>query len=229
MDPRLQALRAGLAHQLARRELMLKNQEHLTAEVDRLRREDLVLERVGALFRHLLQTSATAYADGVSGMVTEGLRAIFHDQELDFKVLLEERHGKIHAVFRTHNLGQDVEGGALDSFGGGVAAVQSLLLRILVLLKSGQAPYLFLDESLVALSEEYVPACGAFLSRLCKDLGVHVLLVTHNKAFLEEADLAYQAVPATAADPGAGVVFRRLNAGSAESRPATADAPQEPL
>jgi ABC-type glutathione transport system ATPase component len=182
----------------------------LEADVNKLRHEDVTLERVAALFRQLLQNCALSYAEGVSGMVTEGLKAVFHDQELEFRVLLEERHGKVHAVFKTRNLAQEVEGGAMDSFGGGVAAVQSLLLRVLILLKSGKAPYLFLDESLAALSEEYVHACGTFLARLCKDLGVNVLLVTHNRAFVEESDRAYQAQPSD----GGGVVFRRLKAPS---------------
>lgn len=223
---RLQALRSGVAQVRARKDLLTRRASDLEREVAALRQEDLTLERVAALFRHLLQTSALAYAEGVSGMVTEGLRAIFHDQELEFKVLLEERHGKVHATFRTRNLTHEVEGGAMDSFGGGVAAVQSLLLRVLILLKSGQAPYLFLDESLVALSEEYVPACGAFLSRLCRDLGVTVLLVTHNKAFLEEADLAYQALPADPGNPEAGVTFRRLKSARSDAlTPPTQDTP----
>jgi ABC-type iron transport system FetAB ATPase subunit len=119
------------------------------------------------------------------------LQAIFHDQDIAFEIVVGQKNGKVWIDFET--LQNGVRGQALQSFGGGVASVESLLLRLLVLLKTGLSKYLILDESLAALSEHYVDEAGQFIRRMSEELGVNVLLITHNKAFLDHAHTAYQA------------------------------------
>jgi ABC-type thiamine transport system ATPase subunit len=113
------------------------------------------------------------------------------DQDVSFDVVVSQKHGKVWVDFETVHDGN--RGQALESFGGGVSAVQSLLLRILVILKKDLARYIILDESLASLSEEYVENAAIFLKKMCKDLDMNVLLVTHNKSFLDLADNAYEA------------------------------------
>ena len=53
-------------------------------------------------------------------------------------------------------------------------------------------PLLLLDESLGAVAENYVPAIGHFLSKLCERLDMDILAVTHNPVLVEAADRAYR-------------------------------------
>ena len=69
--------------------------------------------------------------------------------------------------------------------------VQSVLLRIIVLLRRDMRPLLLLDESLPAFDAHYVTNMGRFLSLLCKRVGMDILLVSHNPALVEAADKAY--------------------------------------
>lgn len=179
------------AHRLEERYANLLSREtELQQELVDLDDELEVLKQVSELFKHLIERHVHDYAENFSKLVTEGLQAIYYDQDLTFRIEVTQKRGKVHVEFLTEQGGR--AGAPLESFGGGVASIESLLLRLLVLLKAKQARYLFLDESLAALSVEYVDTCGEFLRRLCERLGVHVLLVTHNEGFLEHATHAYK-------------------------------------
>jgi ABC-type molybdenum transport system ATPase subunit/photorepair protein PhrA len=161
----------------------------LQSKISHMEEEIQILGKVSDLFKHLIERYVNEYAESFSELVTEGLQAIFFDQDLKFHIDVEQKRGKISINFV---LTQDgIAGDPLTSFGGGVASVISLLLRILMILKTNSPRYLILDESMAALSDVYVQGCAEFLKKLCADLDVRVLLVTHNPAFLEFADQAY--------------------------------------
>lgn len=170
-------------------DMLTERETDLEQEIENLQNEKIVLEKVAALFKHLLNQYVYQYAESFSEIVTEGLQSIYHDQDVRFDIEVEQKYGKVNAVFLTEQNG--MRGNPLEAFGGGVSAVESLLLRILVLLKAGLARYLILDESLGALSTEYVDNCGSFLRKLCDEMDVNILLVTHNEDFLDQCDTAY--------------------------------------
>jgi len=88
--------------------------------------------------------------------------------------------------------GTMTEGDATDAYGGSVATVESVLLRVIVVLRRGMRPLLLLDESLGAVADHYVPNVGRFLSVLCERMGMDVLAVSHNTTLVEAADKAYR-------------------------------------
>lgn len=174
-------------------------------EIEESRDAILVLEKVEELFKFLLDKYVHKYAESFSEIVTEGLQTIFHDQDIEFDVAVDQKRGKVWVDFETVQEG--VRGQSLQSFGGGVSSVQSLLLRLLVLLKKKLAKYLILDESLASLSEEYVPNAGEFIKKMCDELDIDLLLITHNKSFLEYSDTAYEA----SLDSGGSLVLSKQN------------------
>lgn len=192
LGDRIRALGERASRLEARRDMITERISQFEQEIAQCESEDLLLDQVVRLFRHMLQLYVYSYAESFGDVITEGLQSVFADQDLTFRIDVIEKRGKIHVQFvTTHN---GIEGDVLQSFGGGVSAIQSLLLRVMVLLRAGLAPYLFLDESLAALSKEYVPSAGEFLRALCHELGVNILLVTHQQDFLDYADRAYRAV-----------------------------------
>jgi DNA repair exonuclease SbcCD ATPase subunit len=166
----------------------------IESEIKALKHDQLVLEQVVTLFRHLIKREVYDHAERFSEIVEQGMRAIFHDQELGFRFDVEEKRGKVSIQCVTTSQ-EGHEGDPLKAFGGGVASIQSLILRVLVLKRKKLAPYLFLDESLAALSEEYVQQAALFLKEVCKRFEVNILLITHNKTFQEYADHVYRVVP----------------------------------
>ncbi len=51
---------------------------------------------------------------------------------------------------------------------------------------------LLLDESMSFLADRYVPNAGSFMRQLSERTGINILMVTHNKEYLNYAHTAYE-------------------------------------
>ena len=178
------------------------------ARISELEAEDAVLSRVADLFRVLIDGEVIANVKAAEKLITEGLVAIFDDMDLKVRSEVDVQRGKVAVELVTvqqHGDGTETEGSAMESYGGSVATVQSVLLRIVVVSRRNLKPLLLLDESLGAVAEHYVPRVGAFLSLLCDKMDMDVLAVTHNTALVEASKTAYRI------DPNQGAArFKRL-------------------
>jgi hypothetical protein len=164
-------------------------------DIVRLEAEGQLLDLVTELFRHLIDQEVTLGVQAVEKLETEGLQTVFDDQDLRVRADVEVQRGKVSVDLVTVQKdadGSEVEGLSNDAFGGAVSTVQSVLLRLIILVRRGLRPLLLLDESLPAFDSNYVINMGRFLSVLCARLGVDILLVTHNPALVEAADRAYR-------------------------------------
>jgi ABC-type iron transport system FetAB ATPase subunit len=165
------------------------------AEIRDLEAEDEILDHVAALFRTLIDAEVTDNAKAVERLLTEGLQAVFEDMDLSVKAAINVQRGKVAVDLITIQKQADgslTEGDSTDVYGGSVATIESVLLRVIVVLRRGMRPLLLLDESLGAVAEHYVPNVGRFLSLLCRRLDMDVLAVTHNPTLVEAADRSYR-------------------------------------
>jgi len=205
----ISSLRSSLDRAKGLREGVQNQIEINTQEVSRLEKEILALQLVSETFRALIDKEVTIGVKAVERLLTEGLQAVFTDQELRVDAGVELKRGKISVDLLTTQTGLDgveVQGLSNDSFGGSVSTVQSVLLRIIVILRRNLRRVLFLDESLPAFDADYVSNMGQFLSKICKKIGVDILLVTHNPALVEAADNAYRI-----ARKDGEIIFERIN------------------
>lgn len=157
-------------------------------------REEL-LGLVSAFLRSLVDREVTEAVEAVTQLLTEGLQAVFDDQDLMVRAQVGELRSKISVEMTTIQKradGQQIEGVGNDAFGGAVVTVQSVLLRVITVLRRGLRPVLLLDESLPAFDSVYVENVGKFLRALCTRLNVDILLVTHNPLLVEAAHKAYR-------------------------------------
>ncbi|MBV6342951.1 hypothetical protein HWQ67_15320 [Candidatus Magnetobacterium casensis] len=152
---------------------------------------------MATLLRGLIDREVTLSVQAIERLQTEGLQAVFPDQHLAVKSVVDVQRGKVSVdlvTVQTRGDGVVIEGGGNDSFGGAVTTLQSVLLRILIILRRGLRPVLILDETLPALDGNYVVNVGKFLRLISKQLGIDILLVTHNPVLVEAADRAYRIV-----------------------------------
>jgi len=166
------------------------------AEVTHLDQEIEILGKVVELFRVLLDQLVEKQVRSVEKVATEGLQTIFTDQILSLESEVAPKHNKISVDFfvrrglkgspRSHR------GKPLEAFGGGPATVISLILRVLAVKRLNLWPVLVLDESLGAVSDEYVDHTSQFLRGIAEKLGFDLLLVTHKPAFKEYAHNVYR-------------------------------------
>jgi len=147
-------------------------------------------QKCSEIFKSWLEDSMKKNVDSMAELATTGLQHIIHDQKLSFKIKQEPKHNRLAMRFVLEEDG--VEGDPIHSYGGGAAVVISLVLRIAVMARMQMANLLLLDESMVALANQYVPNAAAFMRQLAEETGINILMVTHNPEFLNHAHVAYE-------------------------------------
>ncbi len=167
------------------------------SEVKRLENQGALLDLVSELFRRLIDQEVTTGVKAVEKLQSEGLQSVFTDQDLTAEAEVNVVRGKVSVDLTTVHKRADgsvIKGPSTDGFGGSVTTVQSVLLRIIVIIRRGLRPLLLLDEALPAFDADYIVNVGRFLKVLCSRLGIDILLVTHNQALVESVDRAYRIV-----------------------------------
>lgn len=210
---RVQALSRNAAKIQAVRDQLTTEVAERHREVERLSSQIERYTKVGELLRALMDKLVLDQVKTIEGVVTEGLQAIFFDQRLTFEAEVSQKYNKIAIDFflRQGDEAMAIRGHPLESFGGGPSSIASLVLRLLALLRLKRAPILLLDETLAAVSDDYIDAAGQFLRQLATKTGVSVLLITHKTAYLDNADTAYQGSASVADEAGAwSLVLNRL-------------------
>lgn len=195
-----------------RRDTLVQDLKGIRQEAEALEAKYILLLKVGELFRALMDKLVTDQLKLLESVVTEGLRTIFFDQALTFEAELATRYNKVAIDFQLRQ-GEGplaIRGNPMESFGGGPVSVASLILRVLTLIRLKRYPLLFLDETLSAVSDEYVDVTVAFLKRLAEKTGIDILLVTHKHGFLENADYAYRGAIATNTDGVEHLTLKQL-------------------
>lgn len=146
------------------------------------------------VIKQWLDDSLKVNIDSMAELATMALRHIMYDQELTFRIKQEPKYNRISIKFVLEEESPKgiVEGNPLDSYGGSAAVIISLVLRLAIMSRMGMGNLLLLDESMFAVSAQYVPKAAAFMRQLSEETGINILMVTHNPSFLEYAHTAYE-------------------------------------
>lgn len=187
----LAELTAGSQRLEGLRDAQMAKVRSLDEEITRLDGEVTLLAHCTTALETLLKIVSMESLESVEKLVTYGLRTVFDDLALQFKVEVESKRGVQWMEPKLVDGG--VEAPILDAFGGGPASIVAFLLRLLVCRRLGLAPVLFLDESFSFVSEQYVDPTARLLRELADTLGVTLVLVTHHKGYLAYATRAYEA------------------------------------
>lgn len=180
----------------ALRDHLRENLTTVKAEIEHLSNEVTVLTKVEELFRALMDLLVVRQVKAIEEVVTDGFQTIFYDQDLHFESEVGPKYNKISIDFfiREGSLEDPIviRGRPLESFGGGPASIASLILRILALFRLQRFPLLLLDETLAAVSDDYIEGTGQWLQAVSSKMGVPILLITHKASFVDHCNRAYR-------------------------------------
>ena len=193
--PTLGDLRSKADRLVGSRNALTRRLSETNKEIKRLQNEEELLNLVAHIFREMIDKEIVDGAKAVERLLTEGLRAVFDDQDLQAKAEVKVQRGKVSVnilTLQTHGNGTVTEGTSDLAFGGSILTAQSILMRIIVLLRRGLRPLLLLDETFPALDPNYAANMAAFLTMLCGKLKMDLLLVTHNPVNVDAAEHAYR-------------------------------------
>jgi len=124
----------------------------LYTEIGGLEGETTLLTHCSSALETLLKIVSMESLESVEKLVTYGLRTVFEDLALQFKVEVESKRGLQWMEPKLVDGG--VEAPILDAFGGGPASVVAFLLRLHVCRRLGVAPVIFLDEFFSFIREQ---------------------------------------------------------------------------
>ncbi len=119
---------------------------------------------------------------GLAKVATGSLKSVFGPDCYELKIHFEQKRGRTEARLALHDSqGRDI-GDPLDSTGHGYIDVASWAMRIAAMvLKRDRVRRLFVaDEPFRAVSRGYRPRVRKMIEELASELGVQVLLVTHD-------------------------------------------------
>jgi len=138
-----------------------------------------------------IQTAAEltqkAFERQLADIVTPALEAVVDDTEpYKFRVSFEQRRGKTECDLLFERDGEVVDPVA-DS-GLGMADIASLALKTAYRELSGTRRILVFDEPGKNLSSGYRAAFAALVRRISGDLGVQMVIISHNDEMIEMAD-----------------------------------------
>jgi hypothetical protein len=132
-----------MAHRAVGRRDSLEGRIHETEDtISSLESDEEILSLVCELFRNLIDAEVNSGVKAVESLLTEGLSAVFSDQEIAVRSEVGVSRGKVSVRLITSQRQPDgslTEGVVNKSFGGAVSTVQSILLRLTVVWMS---PYL---------------------------------------------------------------------------------------
>jgi len=121
--------------------------------------------------------------DQIASVVTRCLAAVFEADAPEFRIVFEKKRGKTQARLVFVQDGKEID--PQDGDAGGLLDVAAFALRLAALRLAVPRPrqLLVLDEPFRMLSKDYSERAAALLLALSKELGIQIVMVTHNENF----------------------------------------------
>lgn len=129
-------------------------------------------------------------------LLSLGLARIFQDRDYSVEIRVSEKRSakcaELYLIDDGHAfLMRD------SCVAGGILVVVGFLIQVFYVANLDLAKILFLDEALSNISTQYLPNFFSFVKELSVQIGLTVVLITHDTRFLEYADLIYKVANGT--------------------------------
>jgi DNA repair exonuclease SbcCD ATPase subunit len=196
IETALAALRSDYDRAAGQLAYLERHKAEKLAELEKAQEDIRVWQLVQALFAKVSEYAREQLRQKIEATVTAALQAIFEDDGLEFKVVLRQERGQAAADWEVVSKYGEfvVAGDPENSRGGGVSDVVSLALRLALLELARPKPGgpVLLDEVGKHVSANYAPNVATFLKEYARRTGRQVILITHQAALAEVADVSYR-------------------------------------
>lgn len=165
---------------------------HEKAEVSLLASIEMY-EKAQVVLLALEESWRKDFEKSVETIVTEGIRLVFGDEDLDFSVVTSVKAGSSAVSFELE-MADGVVTDILDAEGRSIAEVVSFLLRVLLILahKPALRKVIILDEPFGGISSKRMPFFQQLLRKIVDESGIQIIMTTHDMSHLEYADSVYE-------------------------------------
>ena len=149
------------------------------------------LEQASEALKVIFESVKKKSIDSIENLVTHALNSIW-EHSYEFKILTQERGTSSTNRFALIKEGNESD--IMDSHGGGIVNIIAFILRVIFTLKNNPElrPILILDEPFAFVSDSYHDKIGQLLLELIENLGISVVMVTHQPIITKYATKAYE-------------------------------------
>lgn len=166
-------------------------EQQLNAFVEKSERNQAYLEDLQvarSLFQKAAQLTQEKLSVHISDLVSLALRSVF-DDPYEFQATFENRRNTMECDLMFVKDGNEYK--PLDSCGYGAADVASFALRIAYWSLGETRPVLIWDEPFRQLDKKKQAMAAEMVSKLSKELGLQIIIITHSEELAECADKVF--------------------------------------
>jgi DNA repair exonuclease SbcCD ATPase subunit len=170
-------------------ESLVARKEKVSSDLEQLIIRQKALEEAQAFIQLIAKETQEMLKFSICDIVNLALDSCFPNEyifDIDFKI----ERGKTSA--RLVFLKNGIEVDPMDASGGGVVDVVSFALRLSAWSLGHTDNVIILDEPFRFLSKDLQPIAGEMMNKLCKSLGLQMLIVTHNADIIENSDRIFE-------------------------------------
>lgn len=163
-----------------------------TARIKTLESEKAeLIKAVGVIDKCIEVVSANGIGK-IEGIVTDGLRKVFEDNELAF--VIDKKETARGISYRLLVKKGDTLGNPMTCFGGGIQNVVGFLLRLILIKRFKLANCIILDEQFSNVSPQYQFKVAQLLKTLA-GMGFILFVISHQPLITANADSVYEVIP----------------------------------
>lgn len=165
--------------------------DKLSEEYKTLTENVTLLERSKPFIDDLIDKFSESSLKKLEDLLTLGLSRIFYDRDYRVEIKVTEKRSNkcadIYLIDSGHSfLMKD------SCVAGGILVVVGFLIQAFYVANLDVAKIMFLDEALSNISTQYLDNFFSFVHELSVQIGLSVVLITHDTRFLEYADRLYK-------------------------------------
>lgn len=161
----------------------------LTINMKNAEEEVVILEKVNQFFQKVIEFKTETTRNFIKEVINDGLHYVF-GEKIQIDITSAIKNNKI--TYSIAIINSDGELGTKESYGGGVLAVISFLLKLTIHYLDKQYPLIVLDESLTFVSENYQERLSLFIKEISEKFGYDVLLISHQPKLNTHANKIYE-------------------------------------
>ena len=165
--------------------------EQLSKEYTALVDNRTLLDRSKPFIDDMIDKFSESSLKKLEDLLTLGVSRIFQDRDYKVEIKVSEKRSakcaELYLIDSGHSfLMRD------SCVAGGILVVVGFLIQVFYVANLDVAKILFLDEALSNISTQYLDNFFSFVKELSTQIGLTVVLITHDTRFLEYADRLYK-------------------------------------
>jgi len=188
LEDKFSSINNSILKELGKRDILnkqIKDVNNKIKEIDFL--EGIYSESIN-VFQQIGNIMKTNTIERIETLITKGLSDILEEDNLKFVIQYEAKRNVIGAKYQIYDKITESYYDIINSFGGGLVDIVSILQRVIFLYQFNIAKILILDEAGKWISNDKQGKFGNFLNTISNKLGIQIILISHREQVIDEAD-----------------------------------------